>query len=302
MKADLDQIIKLPSVFDGCYTISPGGIPEFKILANGEWRQSSSGSLIEVKSPIDRVVIARVQSGTASDAAEAVKSAYDSRKKIRDIPAIDRINLLNRARHIIQENREAFVRTLVAEAGKTPESAEGEVRASLNRIKLTMQEARSIFGEYVPGDWSEDTLAKFALVIHEPLGVITCITPFNYPLFSLVAKVIPALVSGNSVVIKPATDDPLSSILLSKVLQYSGIPDGVVNLVTGHGRDVGDTIVSHALVSMITLTGSTGDRKACRESVGHEKIAPRTRWKGIGRRCRRCGSGSQLRRRSLRAP
>ena len=82
----------------------------------------------QVKSPIDRVVIARVQSETASDASNAVNSAYDSRKKIRDIPAIDRINLLNRARHIIQENREAFVRTLVAEAGKTPESAESEVR------------------------------------------------------------------------------------------------------------------------------------------------------------------------------
>jgi glyceraldehyde-3-phosphate dehydrogenase [NAD(P)+] len=213
--------------------------------------------MIDVNSPIDRTLIARVQSGTASDADEAANSAYASRKKIRDIPAIDRINILNRARHVIQENRESFVNTLVAEAGKTPESAEGEVRASLNRIKMTMEEARSIFGEYVPGDWSEDTVAKFALVIHEPLGVITCITPFNYPLFSLMAKVIPALVSGNSVVIKPATDDPLSSILLSRVLQHSGIPDGVVNLVTGYGREVGDTLVSHRLVSMVTLTGST---------------------------------------------
>ena len=120
-----------------------------------------------------------------------------------------------------------------------------------------MEEARSIFGEYLPGDWSEDTVAKFALVIHEPLGVITCITPFNYPLFSLVAKVIPALVSGNAIVIKPATDDPISSILLTRVLQESGIPDGVVNLVTGHGKEVGDTLVSHKLVSMVTLTGST---------------------------------------------
>ncbi len=164
-------------------------------------------------------------------------------------------NILNRARHVIQDNREYFVKTLVAEAGKTTESAEGEVKASLNRIKMTMEEARSIFGEYVPGDWSEDTVAKFALVIHEPLGVIACVTPFNYPLFSLVAKVIPALVSGNSIVIKPATDDPLSSILLSRVLQESGIPDGVVNLVTGRGREVGDTIVGHRLVSMVTLTG-----------------------------------------------
>jgi glyceraldehyde-3-phosphate dehydrogenase [NAD(P)+] len=253
---ELETSLKLPSLFEGCYD-SKSGVPEFKILIDGKWRKSVGGNTIDVSSPIDGALVARVQSGVALDADAAVNSAYASRKKIRDIPAIDRINILNRARHIIQDNRELFVRTLVAEAGKTPESAQGEVRASLNRIKMTMEEARSIFGEYVPGDWSEDTVAKFALVIHEPLGVITCITPFNYPLFSLVAKVIPALVSGNSIVIKPATDDPLSSILLSRVLQESGIPEGVVNLVTGRGREVGDTLVGHRLVSMVTLTGST---------------------------------------------
>ena len=216
-----------------------------------------AGGTIDVISPIDGSLIARVQSGTTVDADRAVNAAFVSRKKIRDIPAIDRINILNRARHIIEDNQEFFVRTLVLEAGKTPEAAQSEVKAAFNRIKMTMEEARSIFGEYLPGDWSEDTVAKFALVIHEPLGVITCITPFNYPLFSLVAKVIPALVSGNAIVIKPATDDPISSILLTRVLQESGIPEGVVNLVTGHGKEVGDTLVSHKLVSMVTLTGST---------------------------------------------
>jgi glyceraldehyde-3-phosphate dehydrogenase [NAD(P)+] len=254
--ADFEKVLKLPSLFEGCFD-SKDGVPEFKILIDGKWRQGIGGTTIDVKSPIDGALIARVQGSTAFDADAAVSSAFSSRKKIRDIPAIDRINILNRARHVIQDNREYFVKTLVAEAGKTTESAEGEVKASLNRIKMTMEEARSIFGEYVPGDWSEDTVAKFALVIHEPLGVIACVTPFNYPLFSLVAKVIPALVSGNSIVIKPATDDPLSSILLSRVLQESGIPDGVVNLVTGRGREVGDTIVGHRLVSMVTLTGST---------------------------------------------
>ncbi len=227
------------------------------MFIGGKWSKATGGGTIDVRSPIDRAVIARVQSGTTVDADKAVNSAFVSRKKIRDIPAIDRINILNRARHIIEDNQEYFVRALVLEAGKTPEAGQSEVKAALNRIKMTMEEARSIFGEYLPGDWSEDTVAKFALVIHEPLGVITCITPFNYPLFSLVAKVIPALVSGNAIVIKPATDDPISSILLTRVLQESGIPDGVVNLVTGHGKEVGDTLVSHKLVSMVTLTGST---------------------------------------------
>lgn len=254
--AEVVNSFRLPSLFDRCYSVKDG-IPQFKMLIDGKWQESSGKTTIDVRSPIDGQVFARVQSGTTSDADAAVNSAFTSRKKIRDIPAIDRINILNRARHIVETNRDYFVNTLVLEAGKTPESAQGEVRAALNRIKMTMEEARSIFGDYIPGDWSEDTVAKFALVIHEPLGVITCITPFNYPLFSLVAKVTPALVSGNSIVVKPATDDPLSAILLSRALQESGVPDGVVNLVTGRGRDVGDTLVSHKLVSMITLTGST---------------------------------------------
>jgi acyl-CoA reductase-like NAD-dependent aldehyde dehydrogenase len=250
------ETVKLPSLFADCYT-SKEGVPEFRMFIDGKWSRATGGGTIDVRSPIDGAVIARVQSGTTVDADRAVNAAFVSRRKIRDIPAIDRINILNRARHIIEDNQEFFIRTLVLEAGKTPEAAQSEVKAAFNRIKMTMEEARSIFGEYLPGDWSEDTVAKFALVIHEPLGVITCITPFNYPLFSLVAKVIPALVSGNAIVIKPATDDPISSILLTRVLQESGIPGGVVNLVTGHGKEVGDTLVSHKLVSMVTLTGST---------------------------------------------
>jgi glyceraldehyde-3-phosphate dehydrogenase [NAD(P)+] len=131
------------------------------------------------------------------------------------------------------------VNTLVLEAGKTTSNATGEVIASLNRVKMTMEEARSIFGEYLPGDWSEDTMAKFALVIHEPLGVIASVIPFNYPLFSVIAKVIPAIISGNTVVVKPASDDPTVALLLARVFQEAGVPDGVVNVITGSGGKVG---------------------------------------------------------------
>jgi glyceraldehyde-3-phosphate dehydrogenase [NAD(P)+] len=151
-------------------------------------------------------------------------------------------------------------------------NATGEVTASLNRVKMTMEEARSIFGEYVPGDWSEDTMAKFALVIHEPLGVIACVTPFNYPLFSVIAKVIPAIVSGNTVVVKPASDDPIVALLLARVLQEAGVPDGVVNVITGSGGRVGDHLVSHDHVRMITLTGSTEVGKHVATLAGMKKM------------------------------
>jgi glyceraldehyde-3-phosphate dehydrogenase [NAD(P)+] len=249
-------MLKLGRLFSDCYA-EKGGIPEFRLLAGGRWKESRDKETIGIDSPLDDSMIARVQAANIDDVDEAVEAAYGARRSIRDIPAIDRIDILNRARHIIEDRREDFVQTLMLEAGKTRSGAEGEVMASLNRVKMTMEEARSIFGEYVPGDWSEDTMAKFALVIHEPLGVIACITPFNYPLFSVIAKVIPALVSGNTVVVKPSSDDPIVALLLGRVLQEAGIPDGVVNVITGSGRRVGDRLVTNDHVSMITLTGST---------------------------------------------
>ena len=262
--------LRLSKMFSDCYRLR-NGIPEFQMLIGGEWVRSTRGKMLPVDSPIDDSVIAKVQAGTKEDVDRAIDSAYRSRKSLRDIPAIDRIDILNRARHIIEDNKEDFTSTLTLEAGKPLGSAMGEVRASLNRIKMTMEEARSIFGEYIPGDWSEDTMAKFALVIHEPLGVVACISPFNYPLFSVIAKVIPALVSGNTVIVKPASDDPIVALLLGRVLQEAGIPGGVVNVVTGSGREVGDELVGHDHVSMVTLTGSTEVGKHVAQLVGMKK-------------------------------
>jgi glyceraldehyde-3-phosphate dehydrogenase [NAD(P)+] len=248
------------SFFRECYS-RENDLTVFKIFLGGIWQTSSSGETIDVDSPIDERVIAKVQKASAGEMGGAVKAAHDSQRKIRDIPAIDRIEILNRARHLLEEHRQDFVNSLVLEAGKTVENAEAEVHSSENRIKMTMEDARKIFGEYVPGDWSEDTMAKFALIIHEPVGVVACITPFNYPLFFVVTKVIPALVSGNAAVVKPASDDPIAALLFARVLQEAGLPDGVLNVITGSGGEVGDALVSNELVDMITLTGSTATGK-----------------------------------------
>ena len=263
--------LELASLFQDCYA-EEQRIPSFKMLVGGKWTESSVRRTIDVRTPIDGTVIARVQAGVAKDARDAVATAFESRRKIRDVPAIDRIDMLNRARHIVEEHIDDFAKTLVLEAGKPIGSARGEVRAAANRIKMTMEEARRIFGEYVPGDWSEDTMAKFALVIHEPIGVIACVTPFNYPLFSVVAKVVPALVSGNAVVVKPSSDDPLSALLLARAFQEAGVPDGAMNVVTGTGKEMGDALVNHDLVGMVTLTGSTETGKHVANLVGMKKM------------------------------
>lgn len=245
----------LTAFFERCYQ-TVDGMPSFRMLIGGSWITSAGGTRA-VDTPIDDSVVATVQDATASDVAAAVDAAHSARGRIREIPAIDRIETLNRARHMLGDHEKEFVDALMLEAGKTASAAQGEVRTAENRIKMTMEEARRIFGEYVPGDWSEDTMAKFALVIHEPVGVVACVTPFNYPLFSMVAKVVPALVSGNSVIMKPASDDPTPAILLARVLEEAGIPPGVVNVVTGSGGAVGTALVADPRVSMVTLTGST---------------------------------------------
>jgi glyceraldehyde-3-phosphate dehydrogenase [NAD(P)+] len=263
--------LRLARLFGDCYS-ERNGVPEFKMFVGGSWVESSGGGAIDIDSPIDDRLIARVQAATTADVDCAVDAAYRSRRSIRDIPAIDRIDILNRARHIMEDHRDDFINTLVLEAGKPQSIATGEVSASLSRIKMTMEEARSIFGEYVPGDWSEDTMAKFALVIHEPLGVIACVSPFNYPLFSVIAKVVPAIVSGNTTVVKPASDDPIVALLLGRVFQEAGVPAGVVNVITGGGKVVGDQLVNHENVSMITLTGSTEVGKHVANLVGMKRI------------------------------
>lgn len=202
------------------------------MLAGGRWTESSSHKVLEVRSPIDGSVVAREKAGSAADAQTAVEAAHDARRKIRDVPAIDRIDMPNRARHIVADHSEDFERTLVLEGGKARRFGKRRGQCSASRIKMTMEEARRIFGVYVPGDWSEDTMAKFALVINEPIGVVACVTPFNYPLSSVVAKVVPALVSRNAVVVKPSSDDPLSAILLAKAMEQGSVS---INDAPAHG-------------------------------------------------------------------
>jgi glyceraldehyde-3-phosphate dehydrogenase [NAD(P)+] len=263
--------VVLSDLFSNCYAVE-NGLPVFRNLINGKWKQNSEGRTLDVDSPVDDDVLARVQASSVDDVEEAVDAAYGAKRKMRDIPAIDRIDILNRARHIIEDHRDDFVSLLTLEAGKPVNMAKGELRATLDRIKMTMEEARSIFGEYIPGDWSEDTMAKIALVIHEPIGTVVCISPFNYPLFSVAAKVIPALVIGNSVIVKPASDDPIVALLLGRALQESGVPDGVVNVITGSGKDIGDRLVTHPHVGMVTITGSTAVGKRVAGLAGMKKM------------------------------
>ncbi len=247
--------LELSSPFDEIFDLKDG-IKEFKIYIGGKWRPSEKGEAFDIPTPIDGSVIARAQKATAGDVNLAASSAKAMRG-VRDLPAIERIEIFNCAAGVLEQHKDEFARVIQLEAGKTNKDAVGEVNATIHRLKLAMEEARKIFGEYVPGDWSSGTVGKIALVIREPVGVVAAITSFNYPLYITATKIAPALLAGNSVVAKPSSSNPISATLLAKALESAGLPEGSLSLITGRGEETGDALITNKDIDMINFTGST---------------------------------------------
>jgi acyl-CoA reductase-like NAD-dependent aldehyde dehydrogenase len=250
-----DEII-LPDEFRDIYD-EEDGLKRLRLFIGGKWVKPRNGRYFSVKSPSTRRVLAEAPLGSRDEALEAISEADSSRSRIRNLAAIDRIEILEAASRLLAKYEDYLVSILVSEAGKPLAYARAEVNAATERMRLTLEEARKIYGEYIPGDWVNDTKNKFAIVLREPVGIVAAITPFNYPLFSPVAKIAPALASGNCVVHKPASDTPVTGLLLARVLQAAGLPDGVLNVVTGPGGEVGDVLVSDQRVRAVSFTGST---------------------------------------------
>lgn len=259
--------INLSSKFSDIYI--PGEAKRFKVFIGGRWVETDEK--FDLISPIDNKKMAEISSVSREDIDAAVKHAVESKHKIRDLPAIDRIELINKFRLELENYKDEIVDVLVKEAGKARHSAEGEFNAAIERMRLGMEDSRKIMGEYIPGDWSSDTAQKIALVLREPLGVVLGISPFNYPFYTSMAKVIPALLSGNSVIIKPPSADPIAFLMAIKVFQEVGVPDGVLQVITGKGDVAGDYLTSNPDINMISFTGSTDVGKHIAAVAGLKK-------------------------------
>lgn len=250
----MNKLVQHP-VFDEIYRPGDDGIPEFKAFIAGRWVFGERFS--DVRSPIDGRVIARVSVLSKGQVENAISSAHSrGRMEIRNYPGEKRIASFLRAAEIMRESFEDFVRVLVLDAGKPKSNAAGETRATIERLEKTTFESRVMLGDYIPGDWSEETLESEGIVKREPYGVVLAIGPFNYPLFIPAAKVIPALLAGNAVLLKPASADPLASIMLVRVLQAASFPEESLQLLTIPGKLM-DTVVADRRVGAITFTGST---------------------------------------------
>ena len=252
--------LRLPGFFGGATDDGGGGadgVPIFQLLIGGDWRAAAGGEVFDVRSPIDGTVIARAQKAGRDDVMAAIDAAKGARADFRARPAAERLELCEEAAGIMAEHLDTFIDVIVANLGKTPSQAKSEANATRERLGLAREEVRKIFGEYLPGDWIPDTTGKAGIVLREPVGTVAAIGPFNYPLFLAASKIIPALAAGNTVVAKAPSDDPVPLLLFARLLEEAGLPDGVLNVITGPGGEIGDVLAEHDDVSMISFTGSS---------------------------------------------
>ena len=243
-------------------------VPHLQLFVGGKWQPAASGEEFDVISPIDGSVIARAAKASTDDVEAAIGVARESRAEFRKLPAAERLEICEKAAEVLGEQQDHFVDTIVADLGKTPDQAKSEVSATQERLGLAREEVRKIFGEYLPGDWIGDSVGKSAVVLREPVGTVGAFGPFNYPLFLAASKIIPAITAGNTVVAKAPSDDPIALVLFARVLEEAGLPAGVLNVITGPGREIGDLLASHPDISMVSFTGSTGVGRSIAAKAG----------------------------------
>src|SRR5688572_12358536 len=220
----------------------------------GKWVPSRSGEVFENLNPADtRDVIGRFPRSTSDDVNDAVNAAREAYDHWRHTPAPRRAELLFRLGEILIRNKNAFAADMTREMGKIFKEAGGDVQEAIDCTYYTAGEGRRLHGYTTPAEMPD----KFAMCVRQPVGLCGLITPWNFPMAIPSWKLIPALICGNTVVIKPAEDTPLSTFNLVKACEEAGIPPGVVNLVTGYGETVGAAMTNHPALRLISFTGST---------------------------------------------
>jgi alpha-ketoglutaric semialdehyde dehydrogenase len=221
---------------------------------DGRWVPSASGRTFENRNPGDTDdLIGVFQNSVRADVDAAIDAAARAYETWRLVPAPVRAEMLFRAAQLIVDRKEQYAREMTREMGKVLSETRGDVQEAIDMTFYMAGEGRRMFGQTVPSELRN----KFAMSVRQPLGVCSVITPWNFPMAIPSWKIVPALVCGNTVVFKPASQTPLSALNFVKVLEEAGIPKGVVNMVTGDGEEVGTPLTTSPSVRVVSFTGST---------------------------------------------
>ena len=241
---------------------------ERKLFIGGGWLET--GDWLEVRAPYDGSLVGRVAKGGASHVRSAVDAA--ERAMAEPLPAHERAAILDRTARLVEERSDEIARTICAEAGKPMKAARVEVSRAQSTFTMAAVEARRLAGDVVPMDASPAGAGKIAFTLRVPIGVVGAVSPFNFP-FNLVAhKVAPALAAGCAVVLKPASQTPLSALLLAELEADAGLPAGWLNVVCGRASEIGDVLVEDERVALITFTGSAGVGWKLRERAPRKRV------------------------------
>jgi acyl-CoA reductase-like NAD-dependent aldehyde dehydrogenase len=223
-----------------------------KNFIGGKWRDSNGGRVKDLNPADVHDVVADAPASTAAEAAEACEAAARAYEGWRQTPAPVRGQILFKVQRRMEERRQELAEALTREEGKTIAESRGEIQRAINVIEFFAGEARRITGETIPSELPNN----FCYTLKQPVGPVAIITPWNFPVAIPIWKMAPALVSGNTVVFKPASLTPLTASLIVEMFDECGLPPGVLNLVFGGGREVGDTIVRHPAILAVSFTGS----------------------------------------------
>ena len=238
-------------------------------FVDGRWVED--GDVVEVKSPFDGAVIGRIFQGRRQHAEAAIAAAVKAFGTTRRLPTFERQRVLRRVSEGIAQRKEEFARTLCQEAGKPIKLARSEVDRAIFTFTVAADESTRIYGEYLPLDWQEFTAGRWGIVRRFPLGPIAGITPFNFPLNLVAHKVAPAIAAGCPMVLKPAPQTPLCSLLLAEVVQQAGWPDGGLNVLPLSNDDA-SLLVTDDRLKMISFTGSAAVGWQIKKNSGKKKV------------------------------
>ncbi|HEY9206365.1 MAG TPA: aldehyde dehydrogenase family protein [Candidatus Methanoperedens sp.] len=225
---------------------------EYRLFINGEWTASSTGETFDDFNPATLEQIAKLHKASEDDVRRSVDSAEDAFDIWSGTPAPRRAMILFRAARMLEERKEELARLMTIEMGKVLKEARGDVQEAIDITYYAAGEGRRLLGETTPSELPD----KFCMTVRRPIGIVGLITPWNFPIAIPAWKIMPALISGNTIVFKPASDTPLLSIELVKILSKAGLPPGVLNLVMGEGSTVGGAIVNNRKIRALSFTGS----------------------------------------------
>ncbi|RUL54715.1 aldehyde dehydrogenase family protein [Lysinibacillus antri] len=243
---------------------------ETKLWINGQWIQTEKS--YSLTAPYSGEEIAKVAKASICDVEKAIEGAHQAFQSFKKTTAYERAEILYKVVDIMRGRKDEFARILAMEAGKPISAGLTEIDRTIATYQFSAEAAKQSMGETVPMDAAPGTKDRIGYTKRVPLGVVSAITPFNFP-FNLVAhKLGPAIAVGNTIVLKPATQTPLSALVMAEIFKEAGLPDGVLQIVTGSGGELSDTLVTHPFVKKVTFTGSGEVGLKIKEKVGLRKI------------------------------